>query len=149
MARYPVAWSTWALTTLEGGVHGAGAGRSRYASFMTVAQTGAASRPPLAPGMIDRGLSNPSQTPAARSGVSPTNQTSLPSFVVPVFPAAGSQNPPSRIGRAGAGVHHFLEERERQEGHARVQRLMGRLTRLPEHGPIAVLHAEIQTGLTL
>ncbi len=86
-------WSTCALTTLDGGVHGAGAGRSWYVRVMMSVHTGAARRLPDAPGMMGRGRSKPSQTPAARSGVIPMNQTSRPSLVVPVFPAAGSQKP--------------------------------------------------------
>ena len=52
-------------------------------------KTGAASVPPAAPGAIGRGASKPSQTPVTSSGVIPTNQTSVLSFVVPVFPATG------------------------------------------------------------
>ena len=37
--------------------------------------------------MIVFGLSNPSQTPATSDGVTPMNQTSALSLVVPVFPA--------------------------------------------------------------
>src|SRR5688500_20322826 len=53
-------------------------------------QIGAASEPPAAPGMIVFGRSNPSHTPATRSGVIPMNQTSVLSLVVPVLPATGS-----------------------------------------------------------
>ncbi len=49
---------------------------------------GAARPPPPAPGVIVRGRSKPSQTPATRFGAIPTNQTSVLSSVVPVLPAS-------------------------------------------------------------
>ena len=53
-------------------------------------QTGAASPPPVARSAIGTGVSIPNQTPAARLGVKPRNQTLLCSLVVPDFPAAGT-----------------------------------------------------------
>ena len=60
---------------------------------MNLAHIGTARRPAKPFLMIVRGVSNPTQTPATRLGVNPTNHASTKSFVVPVLPAAGSVKP--------------------------------------------------------
>ena len=50
---------------------------------------GAATLEPVSRGPKDRGLSNPTNTPTARSGEKPMNQVSKLSLVVPVLPATG------------------------------------------------------------
>ncbi len=63
---------------------------------MNEAHTGAARPPPVACRLprprekIGTGASIPNQTVARRFGVKPVNHTSVPSFVVPVLPAAGT-----------------------------------------------------------
>src|SRR5687768_17547090 len=60
---------------------------------MNAVHAGAASTPPCAFDLIFCGRSRPIQTPATRSAVYPMYQTSVPSFVVPVFPADGTRKP--------------------------------------------------------
>src|SRR5688500_213240 len=89
--RYPMAVST--LNGMTGRGQSGGSGRRRYTSIMKFVYAGAARRPPCASDMIFFGLSKPTQTPATRFAVKPTNQTSAPSFVVPVLPAEGTRKP--------------------------------------------------------
>src|SRR5262245_20033648 len=85
----PVTLSISADCTPGGGTHGTPPVLNPACTTIC-AQIGAARDPPAAPGVIVRGRSKPIHTPATRSCVIPTNQTSVLSFVVPVFPATGT-----------------------------------------------------------
>ncbi len=65
---------------------------------MKVTQTGRAFLAPVA--LRARCWSSPTQTPASRFGVKPTNQASRPSLVVPVFAAVGRVQPQAGSERA-------------------------------------------------
>ena len=72
----PESAHTSTATTSAGGASQP-AGRSASAAFMNCAHRGAASSDAYPSVMIVRGWSNPIHTPAASSGVNPTNQASL------------------------------------------------------------------------
>ena len=64
-------------------------GASASAPFMKSRKIGAATVAPCSRPPKVRGLSKPTNTPAARSGEKPMNQVSLASDEVPVLPAKG------------------------------------------------------------
>lgn len=65
----PLAGSTIPSMTPEGRDHSAGTARFWYIRSIIRAQTGAATRPPVALATIGRRLSNPTHTAATTSGV--------------------------------------------------------------------------------
>ncbi len=84
----PVSRSTGTATTPSG------AGKSwdslpARAFRMKLIHMGSARRAPVSTGPSERFTSYPIQTPATRVGENPTNQTSVESELVPVFPASG------------------------------------------------------------
>ena len=88
---WPVSASTLAKTTPSGTLKSR-TGLSRRAVVMKSTNMGQAVLPPVSPSPSDVMLSYPTQTPHSTSGVYPTNQVSLLSSLVPVFPATGLES---------------------------------------------------------
>jgi len=78
---------------------------------MKLAQAGSAAAAPVIRLPMVRFSSKPTQTPQASRGMNPTNQASLYSSVVPVFPPAGARK--SILPRAGQPVPWSITERRR------------------------------------
>ena len=87
-ASIPVFGSMRTNSTVGGAAKSVG-GRMPTAACMNPSQPGSAAPAPVACGPSGSWLSKPTQTPATRSGVMPTNQASRCSWAVPVLAATG------------------------------------------------------------
>src|SRR5690606_14760913 len=92
-ASNPDSGSTLAVIT-SGGRSNDPSPPGGWTDFMSALHIGSAARAPERP--TRPLLSNPTQTPATRSGENPTNQASRKSSVVPVLPATAPRTPRER-----------------------------------------------------
>ena len=98
-AMVPLATSICIGSNERGGCHAVSRLGVCHPSRTNSLQAGAAKWPPVAAPPSGCGASSPNQTAATIVGVYPTNHTSAPSLVVPVFPATGPRMPALRTPR--------------------------------------------------